>query len=164
MALAPQLLRLVSGVDRYQPPPRRAFAPRSDAQRRGKESPTSDLDLARLTRTNLLVFGDDDVVVRLITSLWPSLATPIVVRHRGERLQLSPTSPPVATIVVYDVDTLTRDEQNALYHWMAGHGRTQVVSAASKSLEVMLQAGAFNEGLYYRLNVVTLDLTSPVAP
>jgi hypothetical protein len=122
------------------------------------------VDLARLTRTNLLVVGDDDVVARLITSLWPSLATPISVRRRGEGLRLWPMSPPVATIVVYDVDTLTRDEQHALYDWMAGNGRTQVVSTASKSLQPMLQAGAFNGGLYYRLNVVTLDLTSPVAP
>ncbi len=111
----------------------------------------------RVSSTNLLVVGDDDVVARLITSLWPSLATPIVVRHRGERLRLSPMSPPVGTIVVYDVDTLTRHEQHALYDWTAGNGRTQVVSTASKSLMPLLAAGAFNEGLYYRLNVVMLD-------
>lgn len=122
------------------------------------------MDLARLTRTNLLVVGDDEVVASLITSLWPSLAPPVFLRQRGERFQLSPTSPPVATIVVYDVDTLTPHEQRALYHWMAGNGRTRVVSTASKSLQPMLHAGAFSEGLYYRLNVVMLDLTSPVAP
>jgi hypothetical protein len=121
------------------------------------------VDLARLTRTNLLVVGDDDVVASLITSLWPSLAPPIFVRQRGERFQLSPTSPPAGTIVVRDVDTLTRHEQDALYHWMAGNSRTRVVSTASKFLQPMLQAGAFSEGLYYRLNVVTLDLTSRVA-
>ena len=159
-----QLLRPVSGVDRYQSPAQWPFARRSDAQRRDAESPTGDLDLARVTRTNLLVVGDDDVVASLITSLWPSLAPPIFVRQRGERFQLSPTSPPVGTIVVHDVDTLTRHEQDALYHWMAGNGRTQVVSTASKSLQPLLQAGAFSEGLYYRLNVVTLDLTSPVTP
>ena len=154
-----QLHRLVREVDRYKPPAQRAFASRS----RGAESAESDLDLARRTKANLFVVGDDDVVARLITSLGPSLATPIFVRHRGERLRLSPTSPPVGTIVVYDVDTLRRDEQHALYHWMARNGRTQIVSTASKFLQPMLQAGAFNEGLYYRLNVVTVDLTSPVA-
>jgi transcriptional regulator of acetoin/glycerol metabolism len=50
-----------------------------------------------------------------------------------------------------------------LYQWMAGNGRIQVVSTASKSLQPMLEVGAFNEGLYYRLNVVTLDFTSAVA-
>ena len=108
-----QLPRLLGGVDRFRSP-----APRSDAQR-GAESPASDLDLVRGTSTNLLVVGDDDVVAGVITSLWPSLATPICVRHRGERLRLSPTSLPVATIVIYDVDTLTDDEQRALHHWIA---------------------------------------------
>ncbi len=69
----------------------------------------------------------------------------------------------VGAIVVYDVDTLTRDEQYALYG-IAGNGRTQIVSTASKLLQPMLQAGAFNERLYYRLNVVTVDLTSPATP
>ena len=156
-----QLLRLVSGVDR--PPAQRAFAPRSD-QQCGAESPTSDLDLARLTRVNLFVVGADDVVVRLVTSLWRNLATPIVVRHRDEPLRLSPTSRPVGTLVVYDVESLTLDEQRALYHWMgAANGHTRVVSTASQPLLPLVEAGAFNEDLYYRLNVVTLDLTTPVA-
>jgi hypothetical protein len=139
------------------------LASRSDDQRRRPESATSDVDLARLTRANLFLIGNDDVVIELVTSLCGSLATLIGVRHRGERLQLSPRSRPVGTIVVYDVDTLTCDEQRALYYWMAGSGRIQVVSTASKSLQPMLQAGAFNEGLYYRLNVVMLDVTSAVA-
>ena len=158
-----KLLRLVGGVDRDQPPAQRASAPRSDDQRRGPESATSDLDLARLTRANLFLIGDDDVVVELVMSLCGSLATLTGVRHRGERLQLSPKSRPIGTVVVYDVDTLTGDEQRALYDWMAENGRIQVVSTASKSLEPMLQAGAFNERLYYRLNVVTLDFTSAAA-
>ena len=134
--------------------------PRSHDPRRAAESPTSDLNLARVRRVNLLVVGHDDAVGRLLTSVWRSFATPIVVRHRGESLRLSPASQRVGTVVVYDVDTLTCDEQRALYLWIsAGNGRTQVVSTASKSLQPLLQTGAFDEGLYYRLNVVTLDLT-----
>ena len=158
-----QLLRLGSGVDRYQSPPRRAFGSRSGNQRRRAGSPPSDLDLARLTRANLFLVGDDDVVVPVVTSLWQSLARPIIVRNRGERLQLSPASQPVGTLVVCDVDTLTRHEQRALYDWMAGNGRTQVVSTASTFLQPLLDTGAFDKGLYYRLNMVTIDLTSPSA-
>ena len=158
----PQLLRLGSGEDRYQSAPRRAFGSRSGNQRRRAGSPPSDLDLARLTRANLFLVGDDEVVVPVVTSLWPSFATPIVVRNRGESLQLSPTSQPVGTVVVCDVDTLTGHEQRALNNWMAGNGRTQVVSTASRFLQPLLEAGAFDEGLYYRLNMVTVDLTSPV--
>ena len=121
-----QLPILLGGVDRSGSP-----APRSGAQR-GAESPASDLDLVRGTSTNLLVVGDDDDVAELLTSLWPSLASPIVVRNRDERLRLSPASLPIATLVVYDVDTLTDDEQRALHHWITMNGRTQVVSTASK--------------------------------
>ena len=153
-------LKLVSGVE--QPPAQRALMTRSNDQRRGAESPISDLDLARLNRTNILGVGNDDVVLRLVASLWRSLATPIVVRQRGESFRLLPAARPVGTIIVYDIDSLTCDEQLALYDWMAGNGRTQVVSTSSTSLLPKLQTGAFNEGLYYRLNVLTLDLTSPV--
>lgn len=154
-----QLLRLVSGVD--DPPAKRAFVPRSDNQRPSAESLASDLALVRFSRVNLLVVGDDDAVKKLLTSLWQSLATPVVARHRGERLQLSPTFGRVGTIVVHDVDTLPRRDQRALYQWMdEGNGRTRVVSTASKSLQPLLESGAFNAELYYRLNMVTLDLTS----
>ena len=158
-----QLLRLVSGVDGYQPPARPAHRPRSNNQRRRAGSPPTDLDLARRTRANLFLVGDDDVVIPVVTSLWQSLATPIVVRNRGERLRLSKTSHSVGTIVVCDVDTLTGHEQRALYDWIAGNGRTQVVSTALTFLQPLLESGAFDRGLYYRLNVVTVDLTSPVA-
>jgi DNA-binding NtrC family response regulator len=51
-----------------------------------------------------------------------------------------------------------------LNQWLSvGDGRARVVSFASESLLPMLEAGAFDEGLYYHLNVVTIDLTSPVA-
>ncbi len=117
----------------------------------------------RGTSRNLLVLGDDDVVEGVLASLWPSLAPPTVVRKRDEGLRLSPASLPVATMVIYDVDTLTAHEQRALYHWVGANSRTQVVSTASKCLMPMLGAGTFNDGLYYRLNVVLLDLRRPVA-
>ena len=157
-----QFPRLATGADRS--PAQRAFAPRSNAQGRGAKSPPTDQDLARVTGVNLFVIGADDVVAELFTPLWPSLVTPIVVRFRGEPLRLPPASPPVGTVVIYDVDTLTRQEQHELSQWLrAGNGRARVVSTASESVLPMLEAGAFDDGLYYRLNVVTIDL-SPVAP
>ena len=158
-------LRLVSGAD-HQRAARPAFVPSSDDQeRRLRESPASDLALVRFSRVNVLIVGDDDLVATLVTSLLRSLATPVVVRSRWEPLRLSPTYGRVGTIVVYDVDTLTGDEQLALYHSLGeGRGRTRVVSTASKSLETMVEAGAFDAELYYRLNIVTLDLSSHVKP
>jgi|SRR5579872_7076864 len=153
-----QPLRFVSGVE--GPSSQRPLAPRPDDQRRGAWP--EDQDLWRSTRVNLFVIGADDVVAKLVTSLWRYLATPIVVRRRGEPLRLSRSWHPDGTIVVYDVDTLTREEQHALNQWVCGgNGRTRVVSTASQSLLPMVDAGVFDDALYYRLNVVTIDLTSP---
>ena len=108
--------------------------------------------------------GADDVVARFVTSLWPYLVTPIVVRRRGEPLRLLPTSRPVGTIVIHDVDTLTSEGAGRVAALDGrGNGRTRVVSTATQSLLPVLETGAFNDELYYRLNVLTFDLTSPVA-
>ena len=153
-------LRLASAG---RPPARRAFAPRADALRHRAKWPPSDHELALLTRVNLLVVGAENDVAALIASLWPSLVTPIAVRYRGEPLRLS-TVPAVGTFVIYDLETLTTEEQDALHLWLhTGNGRGRVVSSASASLFPMVESGLFNDKLYYRLNVVTIDLTSPVA-
>jgi len=156
-----QSLRLESGVDRSSA--QRGFTPQSAHQRHGGEPPGSDERIARLTRANLFVVGADDVVAQLVSSLWPYLDPPVAVRRRGEPLGLAPISRPIGTIVVYDVDTLTHDEQQALKLWVcAGNGNSRVVSTASTSLLPMVEAGLFDDALYYRLNVVTIDLTSPI--
>lgn len=158
----PQSFRLPARVDWSLT--QRALANRSDNRRRGAEPPTSDEGLARFTKLNLLIMGADDVVARFVTSLWPYFLAPRVVRRRGEELHLLPTSRPAGTILVYDVHTLTRPEQDALHSWMdAGGNRTRVVSTTTQSLLPVLDTGAFNDDLYYRLNVLTLDLRPAVA-
>jgi hypothetical protein len=124
------------------------------------ESRTGDQNLAHHTRVNLFIVGADDAVAQTVASLWPHLAAPIVVRNPGERLRLSPASPRVGTMIVHDVDTLTPQEQHTLLQWVgAGNGRTRIVSTASGSVFPKVETGAFNDHLYYRLNVMTLDLT-----
>jgi len=131
--------------------------------RRRDAEPLSDEGLARRTKLNLLIMGADDVVARFVTSLWPYFLAPRIVRRPGEQLQL-PTSRLAGTILLYDVDTLTRGDQDALHRWNnAGNDRTRVVSTATQSLLPVLATGAFNDDLYYHLNVLTFDLRSPVA-
>ena len=132
--------------------------------RRRDAEPLSDEGLARCTKLNLLIMGADDVVAKFVTSLWPHFLAPHVVRRRGEQLRLTPPSRPAGTILVYDVHTLTLRDQDALHRWMnAGNDRTRVVSTTTQSLMPVVETGAFNDYLYYRLNVLTLDLRSPVA-
>ena len=155
----PQSFRLPTRVDWSLT--QRALAQQSDNRQHVANSPISDERLARLTKLNLLVMGADDVVAGFVTSLWPYFLAPHVVRRRGEQLRLLSTDRPASTIVVYDVDTLTRPEQDALRRWMnAGNNATRVVSTTTQSLLPALQTGAFNDELYYRLNALTFDLRS----
>lgn len=158
----PQPFRLPAKVDRTFA--QRAFPYRSDNRQPVAEPPISDEGLARSTKMNLLVMGPDELVTRFVTSLWPHFVTPRVVRWRGEQLRLLPASRPAGTILVQDVHTLTRREQDALQRWMnAGNDQTRVVSTTTQSLLPVLETGAFNDELYYRLNVLTFDLRSPAA-
>ncbi len=157
-----QSLVLAGGIDpaSSQGP----IARRSDDPRRGAETGSTEQDLARFFRVNLFTVGGDEATAQLVASLWAHLATPVVVRHRGEPLRLPPTSQRVGTIVLYGVETLTSQEQHTLNEWLcARRGGTRVVSTASQSLLPLMEAGAFSDALYYRLNVVTLDLTATTA-
>ena len=150
---------ILASADR--PPVRRASTRRPELPH-GTKRASSDQDLARLTSVNTLAVGGKDEVAALIASLWPALATPVVVRHRNEPLRLTAV-PPAGTFVIYDVETLTPEEQDALHRWLqTADGPARVVSSASAPVFPMVESGAFNDELYYRLNVVTIDLTSPV--
>jgi hypothetical protein len=123
------------------------------------QSPITDEGLARLTKLNLLIMGADDVVEGFIDSLWPDLVAPRIARRRGEQLRLLPTFRVAGTILIYDVHTLTRREQDTLQRWMdAGNEGTRIVSTTTQSLMPALETGGFNDDLYYRLNVLTFDL------
>lgn len=123
-------------------------------------SRNADCDLARVTKANLLIVGTEQVVSTLIFSMWALFDGPVVVRRRGEPLQLPPLSQPVGTMVLYGVDGLTREEQLELYDWIAATaGRTRIVSTVSSSLLPMVQSAAFSDALYYRINTIWIDLT-----
>jgi hypothetical protein len=64
------------------------------------------------------------------------------------------------TMILRDVDTLVHDDQCKLVNWLEQvAGRMQVVSTASASLMPLVNAGAFIQTLYYRLNTIYMDLT-----
>ena len=95
----------------------------------------------------------------------------LVVPHGIDHLdlvQLSDRDHVIAKIGIADdhieKHMARREEQDGLHDRLsAGNGRARVVSTASESLFATVESGAFNDALYYRLNVVTIDLTSPVA-
>ena len=129
--------------------------------RRAAESPVSDLDFAQACRANILLIGAESAVSHLVCSLWGSFDEPLMIRRAGELLRLPPSSEPVGTMIIHGVETLTDYEQRALQDWLLlRNGTTRVVSTASASLLPMVEAGVFSDSLYYRLNVVCIDLST----
>ena len=80
--------------------------------------------------------------------------TPHVCLLPGE-LNL-PYNPP-AHLIVGDVSALTLGQQVAFYDWLDRFGESvQIVSLTSVPLWPLVEQGRFFEGLFYRLNVVSL--------
>jgi sigma-54-interacting transcriptional regulator len=115
---------------------------------------------------------------RLIVTARPNIllegapeATDVIV---GEAIEWLPAphatwcgAPPCgdrpATLVVRSISSLDQDQQHSLFDWLEAPGtRVQVISTTSEPLYPMVGRGAFLESLYYRLNVLRLDLA--VAP
>ena len=134
---------------------------RQARNRRSPESPDSDLDFAQAYGANVLLVGAEPALTELVCSLWTTFDDPILIRRSVDPLQLPAPSEAVGTLIIHGVETLTLDEQLTLQDWLVvRNGRTQVVSTASASLLPMVEAGVFSDSLYYRLNVVCIDLTT----
>jgi DNA-binding NtrC family response regulator len=59
------------------------------------------------------------------------------------------------------IEELNIDQQIALFDWMStAHEKAQVISIATMRLDQLVKTGRFLEGLFYRLNVVQVDVKS----
>jgi hypothetical protein len=133
-----------------------AGATRADAPLDQQSQPREDW---RLPRVNLLVIGMDTAVQNILRQLVPVLEEPIATWRPGERFVL----PPVAragTMILLAVDALALEDQQRLLEWSEqASGRTRVISTAAAPLFPLVEAGAFIDSLYYRLNTVCVDVT-----
>ena len=58
--------------------------------------------------------------------------------------------------MLHDIHELAHEDQHRLLAWLdVSNGETRVVSTTSVPLWRQVKAGAFNDGLYYRLNAVS---------
>jgi hypothetical protein len=129
--------------------------------RRATNSGDTNVDLARSCKANLLLVGAEQSVSTFVCALWPAFDEPLMMRRIGGPLRLPPSSEPVGTIIILGVETLSESEQRALQDWLVlRKGRTRVVSTSSAALMPMVEAGTFSDSLYYRLNVVYIDLNT----
>jgi hypothetical protein len=110
-------------------------------------------------RVNLMFTATDGVVENLLEALLPDLREPVGRWRPGEQLLLPPPAL-IGTMIFQDIDRMPLDDQLRLAVWLEeAAGKTQVVSTTPAPLFPLVEAGRFIDTLYYRLNVVSLDLT-----
>jgi Sigma-54 interaction domain len=114
--------------------------------------------VAGLPRVNLLLVGVERDMWQPLQDQLSDLAEPIVTWSPGKRLGFPPATEP-GTLILRDVDRLSSDDQRQLLEWLEPAGRRmRVISVASAALYPRVEAGAFIDTLYYRLNTVTLEI------
>jgi transcriptional regulator of aromatic amino acid metabolism len=111
---------------------------------------------AEQRRVNFLVTCGDaptSVVVDRLRAFCPS---PFRTVTLPGHLYLPPT--PGGTLLLNDVSRLTLAQQIEVFDWLTlMRGGTQVAAISSTPLAALVQNGEFLEGLYYRLNMVTVN-------
>lgn len=110
-----------------------------------------------LPRVNILLIGTPGVTSSIMGMLLRKRQEPLASWRPGEGLLL-PLAKECATMVLHDIRLLTPADQLHLLGWLE-QTRTQVISTSSQSMLPLMQAGAFNETLFYRLNTICLDVT-----
>ena len=135
----------------------------TDSRRHDELADARDLNLTEAglavsAGVNLLLIGSDDEVGRLIGELRSDLDSPTTVWEPGLPLDLpEPTRP--GTLILRDVGQMSSPDQERVFDWLSIPGqRPRIISTTPTSLVPLIARGAFRETLYYRLNVVCVEL------
>ena len=117
----------------------------------------SEWRLLQETHPNVLVIGPSVVMDDALRALTGVCRHPVSVRL-PTNFGL-PAASDSGTLILRDVERISVSDQSKLMAWL-GHanGRAQVVSTSARAVWQNVESGAFLRALYYRLNVVYVDL------
>lgn len=126
------------------------------------ESPAPEQDwlLLQATHPNALIIGADSVVNQALSALRNDYRQPAVTVVATNPLTLPSRDVAWGTLILRDVLGLSLNGQQQLLAWLDNaHADTQVIATADQSPWPDVERGAFLSALYYRLNIVYVDLT-----
>ena len=102
---------------------------------------------------NVLIEAKDAVSQQLVSVLSQHLRKPIHMWSGGPIPRRS------ATLVIRNTATLSIGAQNAILEWLTVIGeQRRVISTSSSPLFPLVKKGRFSAHLYYRLNIIKVDL------
>jgi hypothetical protein len=115
------------------------------------------LAILRVASPNVLLIGDDADIARAFQRIQPYLRPPIAQWVPDITSTVPATT--FSTLVVKDVRNLDGERQATLAALIDAVPDVQIVSMSRAPLLQLIDSGAFLFNLYYRLNIVTVDLT-----
>jgi len=110
----------------------------------------------RSPRHNVLLEGSEVSTLAVLRLLEPHLPEPVIRKRRGSPLQLPDGD--IGALILEEVSDLSGDEQARLLAWIDRRCHTQIVSTTSRPLFAGVARGFFDASLYYRLNVIVVEL------
>ena len=113
----------------------------------------------RGSRSNLLVNCSPYELHSVANELARLCARPVQMCSMPGWLDLPPHF--TGTLFLTRIEEMSLDQQIALFDWLTEtHAHAQVVSIATTRIDHLVKDGRFLEGLFYRLNVVQIDVRS----
>jgi hypothetical protein len=118
----------------------------------GQSATNAELEWALTSLSaNVLVVGPTERVLPIVRAC---VSEAVIVWSDGIPPDLT------GTCIVSNAALLTRDHQNALAGRLDRGPRVRIVTLSTVALYTLVQAGDFDETLYYRLNTITIDFTA----
>jgi transcriptional regulator of aromatic amino acid metabolism len=108
---------------------------------------------------NFLMVGTPSATDEMFAAMTPHLRKPLQLY--SPKPGVSVPRPVEGTLVVSEAARLDADQQAQLLRWLDEfdqRGRVQVVSLTARPLFSLVETGAFLADLYYKLNIVRIDL------
>jgi hypothetical protein len=113
--------------------------------------------LLRHVRPNVLLIGPDATMDSAIASV--AGRSPQCLPDWSRALALAPPDVAPDTIVVRNVAALDLREQHRLHRWLDERvGHVRVIATAAAHMYPLVERAEFLESLYYRLNVVCVEI------
>jgi len=110
----------------------------------------------RSPRHNVLLEGSEPSTLAVLRLLEPHLPEPVIRKGRGSLLHLPDGD--IGALILEEVSDLSSEEQARLMAWIDGRCRTQIVSTSASPLFARVARGFFDASLYYRLNVIVVEV------
>jgi sigma-54-interacting transcriptional regulator len=113
--------------------------------------------LLQTRRHNVLIEGPAEATSAALLQMRPHIHEPIVWKPPQAPLELPGSEP--SALILENIAALSAEEQVRLLAWLGGHrARTRVVSTTERPLFAFVTSGDFDRRLYYRLNIVLLQI------